>query len=80
MMLEVSIQTDYTELPKEINIPEKFMDISKKLQNSSASPNFKSIDNIVNYFNNWKYPERALMGGAPDKYYNIVEVDKIFEV
>jgi len=54
--------------------------LSTKLQNSSASPNFKSIDNIVNYFNNWKYPERALMGGAPDKYYNIVEVDKMFEV
>ncbi len=50
----------------------------KKLQNSSASPNFKSIDKIVDYYNKWEYPKQGLMGGAPDKLYNIVEVDKTF--
>jgi hypothetical protein len=54
-------------------------DIRKKLQNSSASPNFKNIDKIVDYFNKWEYPKQGLMGGVPDKLYNIVEVDKQFD-
>ena len=54
-------------------------DLRKKLQNSSASPNFKSIDKIVDYYNKWEYPKQGLMGGAPDKFYNIVKVDKLFE-
>ncbi len=54
-------------------------DIRKKLQNSSASPNFKNIDKLVNYYESWEYPKQALMGGAPDKFYNIVEVEKLFD-
>lgn len=54
-------------------------DLRKKLQNSSASPNFKNIDKLVTYFNVWEFPKQALMGGAPDKFYNIVKVDKLFD-
>lgn len=54
-------------------------DIRKKLQNSSASPNFKNIDKIVDYFNKWEYPKQGLMGGAPDKLFDIVEVEKLFK-
>jgi hypothetical protein len=53
-------------------------DIRKKLQNSSASPNFKNIDKIVGYFKEWVYPAKGLMGGAPDKLYDIVETEKLF--
>lgn len=52
--------------------------IRKKLQNSSASPNFRNINKIVDYFNKWEYPKQGLMGGAPDKHYDIVEVPKLF--
>jgi hypothetical protein len=54
-------------------------DIRKKLQNSSASPNFKNIDKLVDYFEKWEYPKQGLMGGAPDTFYNIVEVEKQFD-
>jgi len=52
--------------------------IRKKLQNSSASPNFRNIDKIVDYYQKWEYPQQGLMGGAPDKFYDIVEVEKQF--
>lgn len=55
-------------------------DIRRKLQNSSASPNFKNIDRIVDYFNKWEFPQQGLMGGAPDKHYDIVKVDKLFDL
>ena len=48
MILEVSIQTDYTELPKEINIPEKFMDISKKLQKGKKGQPTTQKKNLFN--------------------------------
>ncbi len=54
-------------------------DIRKKLQNSSASPNFKNIDKIVDYYNTWEFPNQGLMGGAPDKLFNIVEVKQLFK-
>jgi len=53
--------------------------IKTKLTNSSASTNFKNINNIVTYYNNWKLPKPALMGGAPDKFYDIVETKKLFD-
>jgi len=53
-------------------------DIRVKLTNSSASPNFKNIDKLVDYFEKWEYPQQGLMGGAPDKFYDIVKVDKQF--
>ena len=40
-------------------------DLRKKLQNSSASPNFKNIDKIVDYYNSWEYPNQGLMGRLP---------------
>jgi hypothetical protein len=46
--------------------------IRTKLTNSSASVNFTSdIDRIVNHYNNWKFPEKALWGGAPSVFYNL---------
>ena len=53
-------------------------DIKVKLTNSSASPNFKNIDKIVNYYNDWSYGKQALMGGAPDKFYDILKIEKLF--
>jgi len=55
-------------------------DIKVKLTNSSASPNFKNIDKIVNYYNDWSYGKQALMGGAPDKFYDIVKEQKKFNL
>jgi hypothetical protein len=55
-------------------------DIRRKLQNSSASPNFRDIDKLVDYFDKWEYPKQALMGGAPDKFFNIIKEEKKFEV
>ena len=54
-------------------------DIRKKLQNSSASPNFKNIDKIVNYYDSWEYPNQGLMGGAPDKLFDIIKVKELFK-
>jgi hypothetical protein len=51
-----------------------------KLNNSSAKSNFKSIDKIVNYYDKWEYPQKALLGGIPDKYYEIVKVEKLFNI
>jgi hypothetical protein len=53
--------------------------IAIKLQNSSASPNFKDIKKLVDYYEKWEYPQRGLMGGAPDKFYDIVETKKLFD-
>lgn len=53
-------------------------DIRKKLQNSSASPNFRNIDKLVDYYEKWEFPKQGLMGGAPDKFYDIVEEPKLF--
>jgi hypothetical protein len=54
-------------------------DIRVKLINSSASVNFNNeIDNIVNHYNNWEYPDKVLWGGAPSKYLNIKKSNKLF--
>jgi hypothetical protein len=46
--------------------------IRTKLTNSSASVNFTNdIDRIVTHYNNWKFPEKALWGGAPSVFYNL---------
>ena len=55
-------------------------DIRVKLTNSSASPNFQNIDKLVNYFNTWEYGKQALMGGAPDKFYNIKKIEDKFNI
>ena len=43
----------------------------------SERENFKNIDKIVNYYNNWTYGKQALMGGAPDKLYNIIKEETL---
>lgn len=54
--------------------------VRRKLQNSSAVVNFNDrLDKLVEYHTNWVYPKQALMAGAPDKFYNIIKVDKQFE-
>jgi hypothetical protein len=56
-------------------------DIRKKLQNSSAVVNFRDrVGRLVDYHNKWEYPKQALMAGAPDKFYNIVEVERKFDI
>jgi hypothetical protein len=56
-------------------------DIRVKLINSSASGNFNNeIDNIVNHYNNWEFPNKILWGGAPSKYLKVKKVNKKFEI
>lgn len=53
-------------------------DISKKLNNSSAKVNFRDINKLVDYYNNWEYPQQALLGGRPDTLSDIVKVENLF--
>lgn len=54
-------------------------DIKLKLVNSSASTNFnKDIEKIVDYYNNWTYPNKALWGGLPSQFHTLKKVEKIF--
>jgi hypothetical protein len=56
-------------------------DIRKKLENSSASVNFKKeINRIVDHYDKWEYPEKVLLGGFVDRYYNIIKVEKLFNI
>lgn len=53
--------------------------IRTKLTNSSASVNFNNdIDRIVNHYNNWKYPNQVLWGGAPSSFLKVKKVDNLF--
>jgi len=54
-------------------------DIRKKLNNSSASCNFKDdIEKLVNHYENWKYPDLVMWGGKPSRLLKVLKVDKIF--
>jgi hypothetical protein len=54
-------------------------DIKLKLVNSSASINFnKDIEKIVDYYNNWKYPNKALWGGLPSQFHTLKKIEKYF--
>jgi len=54
-------------------------DLRTKLVNSSASVNFRgNIDNLVNHYNNWEYPNDVLWGGLPSKYLKVKKVDNLF--
>ena len=56
-------------------------DYRKKLENSSAKVNFAyQINDLVDYYEKWKYPMQALMPGAPPKYYNIKKVENLFGI
>ena len=49
--------------------------IRSKLDNSSASTNFKNdIEKIVNHYNNWLYPDKVLWGGLPSKLLNVKKI------
>jgi hypothetical protein len=55
--------------------------ISSKFNNSSAKVNFmKSINELIEYYENWEYPNQALMAGKPNKLYDIVEVKNLFKI
>lgn len=54
-------------------------DIRAKLENSSASVNFnQDIEKLVDHYNNWKYPEKALWGGLPSSLKTIKQIKPIF--
>ena len=56
-------------------------DIRMKLENSSASDNFKDkIDNLVKYYNEWYYPQPAKLAGAEDRYYKLKKVKPLFKL
>ena len=55
-------------------------DISIKLSNSSARSNFKNVDKIINYYNNYEYPQKALFIGAGETYFDINIVENKFNI
>ncbi len=56
-------------------------DIEKKVKNSSAKVNFESsIPEFLDYFQNWKFGDKALTLGRPPKKFDIVKVDDIFNI
>lgn len=56
-------------------------DFRRKLENSSAIENFrKDIDNLVNYWTAWQFPQPALMPGRPPIHYNVKKVNDLFNV
>jgi hypothetical protein len=53
--------------------------IRTKLDNSSASTNFKNdIEKIVNHYNNWSYPNKVLWGGLPSTLHNVKQIKNLF--
>jgi hypothetical protein len=55
-------------------------DIRKKLENSSASINFKDdIEKLVNHYENWKYPDLVMWGGRPSKFLKVLKVENLFQ-
>jgi hypothetical protein len=45
-------------------------DIRQKLENSSAKANWPNrIDYLVEYFEEWEYPKKALLAGSKDRFY-----------
>ncbi len=56
-------------------------DIEKKVRNSSAKVNFESwIPEFLDYFNNWKEGDDALMPGRPPGRYKLIEVENNFSI
>ena len=55
-------------------------DIRVKLENSSASVNFReSIDKLVEYYEKWEYPNQAFLGGRPCLFHNIKKVENLLK-
>ena len=56
-------------------------DIEKKVRNSSAKVNFETwIPEFLEYFNNWKEGDDALMPGRPPGRYKLIKTDNKFNV
>ena len=54
--------------------------IRTKLDNSSASSNFKNdIEKIVSHYNNWEYPNKVLWGGLPSTLHNVKKIKSLFD-
>lgn len=54
-------------------------DIRTKLENSSASINFKNdIERITDHYNNWVYPNKVLWGGLPCTLHNVKKIKNLF--
>lgn len=55
--------------------------IRTKLYNSSAYVNYEQrAENIAKYFDRWEYPEKALLGGSKEKFFDVKEVPNIFNL
>ena len=56
-------------------------DIRSKLENSSASTNFRNRINVIaTYFDKWQPGQRALLAGREERYYDLKKVDNIFNI
>lgn len=56
-------------------------DIHSKLKNSSLSIYFnKDTNKLIDYFEQWKYPKKALIAGNPSKFYSIVKTSNVFNI
>ena len=55
--------------------------ISSKFNNSSAKVNFSgTIESLITHYENWKYPQKALLAGNPNKLHNIKKTDKLIKI
>ena len=55
--------------------------IREKLYNASSSVNYKDrIEEIAEYYDNWKYPQMAYLGGSKKRLVNVVKCDTVFGV
>ncbi len=51
-------------------------DIGRKLNNSSSRKGFEGKrQKITDYFINWQYPQKALLAGNVDRFYNVEKVN-----
>jgi len=54
-------------------------DLKLKLENHGCTPQFKKeIDYLVNYYDNYQYPERALFQAKPYKWYDVKKTECLF--
>lgn len=54
-------------------------DIRKKLINSSALVNFSNqIDNLINHYQNWEYPNDVFLAGNPCSLYKVNKIENNF--
>lgn len=55
-------------------------DIGRKLNNSSAKVNFRGVQKIIDHYNNWVFPNVALMNGDSGGFNSVVETEMIFKL